>query len=193
MIELLTALSLSAIILVTLYPMIYSSVKEWKSMRSRSEKVQTVRAAMEAIEADLENAVPFAVKNFQGAENRLSFYTLMALEDSSEEAARRAVARVEYVWEDDGSGKKQLRRSWMAFVPEPHNGLLQGNDTFPSSISDFALSYASYDPARMHTSWKQSWNQKKAPDSVSVALTLEASGGDDALSLQQIIRIPRGS
>ncbi len=192
MVELLVALSLWGILLAAFFPTIRSSVKGWKAQKIRSENLQAARSALEKIEIDLRNAIPFAPNAFQGSENRIAFYALMKLGESAPETIRTAVGHVEYVWEKDASGRNILRRSWMAFVPEPQSVPLKGSDTFPAAISDFSLAYHSGGSGQQVSSWRQTWSQKHIPDSVRVYLSLNNSGKDDDLSFHQVVRIPRG-
>lgn len=193
LVEFLLAMGLSAVILSSVYSMLYAASRNWKNMKQRTQLYQSGRAMLESLENDLENAVPLSLVPFSGDPAALNFAAVLTLPAATGEEGipdRKALGRVSYSW-DERSGI--LQRNWEALLPEAVSFSQKGRQAFSAQVGDFSITYAYQDALRSPTSWEPSWSHGGGlPEGVKVRLVLTPPGGGQAVTLEKTVRILHG-
>jgi len=204
LIEVLLAMSLSAILATALYGLLWTGVGAWQRVRRRAELYQTARVVFERIETDLQNEVPLnggALKElfpFEGAQRRLAFPTALQVVDAAQAShERRAVGEVTYAWKNAENGRPaQLVRNWALLIPESSKDIQgRGSEAFPASVAAVSFGYPSHQnpPALPLIVWDGHWEElHKVPEAVRIDLTLKEPESGEELMLEKIVQIWQG-
>lgn len=195
LVEFILALGLSSAVMGALYSMVFGAARAWKANRRDAENFQTVRVALQRIEEDLQDAVPFGISPFAGSAQEISFIGKVELRGAGGSASRKALARIRYRWDQDQNGGFFLAREWKAFVPENGPWIVEGEEAFPDSISGVSFAYAYRKGNSFETVWMDSWNLRQIPEGVRVVLSLRGfgPGPENSSSFTKIIDILQGS
>lgn len=176
MVEFILALGLSAAVMGVLHSIVFGAARTWKANRADAESFQEVRVTLQKIEEDLQNAVPFGPSPFMGDAKEISLIARVELHGAGESSGRKALARIRYLWGKDQHGEVALLRQWKAFVPENGPWVVEGEDVFPSSITDISIAYAYRKESSFETFWLDSWRFRQIPEGVRIALSVSGFG-----------------
>ncbi|MDD3906286.1 MAG: type II secretion system protein GspJ [Candidatus Omnitrophica bacterium] len=180
-IELIIAVTIFAVIAVSIYSTFNAGIRVWLKTSPMIEENQSLRIFFGTVAADLKNAVAYYPKsetlakpvfgaeyegriNFEGAADRMSFITVIGVSDP-ETGFREELARVTYAYDKD---KKCLRR----LVATAAEGLNEDNARSSEILKDinekdFGIEYcykAKLSNTEYEYEWRDAWEEKNVQD-----------------------------
>lgn len=196
LIELLIALSIFAVVAVTLYSAFFAGVSVWKRSGDTSGSYQDISAVFDDIARDLKNAVYFSKDEesgyaFMGAPGKIAFMTLEERVGARMKPCRE-IARLSYYFDDtaDEFIKKRADISLgFDIVKAEKDVLLRG-------VEDFRFEYCYYsgDEDEPYI-WQDEWSDEDARIPRGIRITAVMNGvkrGDGASRITRVIFIPTG-
>lgn len=191
-IELIIAVTIFAIIAVSIYSTFHAGLKMWLKTSPMIEANQSLRVFYNTISLDLKNAIPYYAKantlskpqfggayegkiNFEGAADRMSFVTIIGVSDP-ETGLSEEPARVTYIYD---KAAKTVRR----LVAAKAEGLKEENSKTSDMLTDvdekdFGFEYC-YKNMISNTEyeyeWRNSWEEKNV-QKIPRAVRIKAGG-----------------
>jgi len=195
-IELLIALSIFAVIAVTLYSTFFAGISTWKRSGDNTGIYQDIRVAFDDIARDLKNMIYFTKDDesayiFSGTSEQVIF---MTLEESISEKTepQRELVRIAYSF-DNAKGD----------IVRETAGILLGFDTKKAekeillkNVEDFKIEYCYFsgdedDPYLWQEEWKD--EEVKTPRGIRITASLKGSKSSrEASKITRIVFIPTG-
>ena len=206
LIELLIALSIFAVIAVTMYSTFFAGISVWKRSGDNSGIYQDIRVSFDDIARDLKNMIYFTKDEesayaFVGMPQKVIFMTLDEYATESMEAGKEVV-KVSYSF-DDAKGELIKERSDISAGFDIEKAV---KETLLKNVEDFKFEYCyhSGDEEEPYL-WQEEWKdeEERIPRGVRVTAFFSAKGGSasggkgaksgiDASKTRRVIFIPTG-
>lgn len=189
LLELLLAISISALVLVSAYSGLRIGWMSYQRLDSQIQSYQSLRSAFFSFAKDLGNSFLFDASDdsrvaFSGAEGEMSFAALVRSKNK-EGLNYVEIAKVFYKFEE-----KNLLRAFIRGRDLFNPDLKPEYEVFLTDLTGFAFSYAAREPTGPSAlSWKDSWTDKTMlPAAVRLQLT-QAQKGSPPVTLLKSIRL----
>jgi len=194
LLEVLLAIGISAVVLTSVYSAFRVGWFSYKRLDSQSQILDSLRSSLNKLEKDLRNTFLFNGAAFKGAENEVSFITLIRVKDKegfSYVEAARAIYKLEGA---------NLMRAYLKNAEVLKQGAEPKFEPFLSDVSIFKFSYAKIDDSsgEPKLEWSGSFDAESEPEgsagipnAVRIELLLKPQGLP-ALSLKKSVFLPNG-
>lgn len=175
LLELLIAVTVFAIIAVSIYSSLGAGIRVWKRSSEAMSENQVLRLFFEMVSSDLKNAVRYYAvpgsdqKNFEAEPGKISFMALVAAA-SKESKAHAELARVVYYLDREKMAVcRKLATIRVGFDPEKAKAVELVTDV---EEKDFSFEYCyPADESRTSFDWKDGWeDDKNIPGGVRIKL-----------------------
>ncbi|MFH0840244.1 MAG: prepilin-type N-terminal cleavage/methylation domain-containing protein [Candidatus Omnitrophota bacterium] len=196
LIELLIALSIFAVVAITLYSTFFAGISVWKRSGDTSSAYQDIRVVFDDIARDLKDMIYFTKDGesayaFIGASDKVIF---MALEEyaSAQMKPAKEVARISYYFDAEKNEFVKKRA-----------GILLGfdiekaeEDVLLEGVEDFQFEYCYYsgdeeEPYLWQDEWKD--DEARVPRGIRITAVMNTiKSGADASKITRVIFIPTG-
>lgn len=196
LIELLIALSIFAVLAVTLYSTFFAGVSVWRRSGDNSGAYQEIRVVFDDIARDLKNMIYFTKDEessyvFVGAPQKVIFMMLGEYATESMKAGRELV-KISYFF-DDAKGELVRAEAGISLgfdIEKAEREVLLGK------LEDFKFEYCynSGDDEEPYL-WQEEWQDEdgKTPRGIRITAFLKnAPAGEKAAKVSRVIFIPTG-
>jgi type II secretion system protein J len=190
LIELLIALSIFAVIAVTLYSTFFAGISVWRRSGEGSDAYQDMRTAFDDIARDLKNMAYFtknkdSIYAFSGLSKEI---ILMTLEEGATEKMEpsREVVKVSYLF-DEAKGELNRRAAGIASGFDLKKA---GVETLLKGVADlkFEYCYDSGDEDEPYL-WQEEWKDENAKTPRGVRITASIKSGKMAKEMPKVTRV----
>ncbi|MDD5680592.1 MAG: prepilin-type N-terminal cleavage/methylation domain-containing protein [Candidatus Omnitrophica bacterium] len=195
-IELLIALSIFAVVAVTLYSTFFAGLSVWKRSGDGSDVYQDIRTVFDDMARDFRNMIYFTKDKesmyiFSGMPKEI---ILMTLEEGASEKMEpyREVVKVTYSF-DDTKGELIRQRAALAFGFDLKKA---EKEVLLKDLGDFKFEYCYYsgdedEPYLWQEEWKD--EDEKTPRGIRITAVLKnGKGGEEMSKITRVIFIPTG-
>ncbi|MBU4375978.1 MAG: prepilin-type N-terminal cleavage/methylation domain-containing protein [Candidatus Omnitrophica bacterium] len=196
LIELLIALSIFAVVAVTLYSTFFAGISVWKRSGDTSSAYQDIRVVFDDIARDLKDMIYFTKDGesayaFIGAPNKVIFMTLEEYASPQMKPAREVV-RVSYYFD---TAKEEFIKK-RADISLGFDIEKAEEDVLLRGVKDFQFEYC-YDSGDEDDPylWQEEWEDDEAriPRGIRIVTVMKAiKSGDEASEITRVIFIPTG-
>lgn len=202
--ELLVAVSIFAVIAVSLYSIFSGGIQIWKRQEKGFVYNHTVRLVFDTMARELRNAINYSqapqaataetqaemkLLKFTGEEKKLTFITLAGTE----------IEKVDYIFEETAQDKGQLRKKTV-FQKDGFKEEKQKDSILIQGLEGLSFEYVYKAPAGEDTLiWKDSWGKDiqtaapAIPAGVRITLSFPSAGEQPAEIFTKTVFIPTGS
>jgi prepilin-type N-terminal cleavage/methylation domain-containing protein len=179
LIEVLIVTAIVAMVSATISACLSAGIRAWEEAQRFGADERHALLAMEMIEKDIVNLLPFPDVGLSGVENQIVFATPPA------SFQLPAINIVKYFWDSDK--KAVYRKQWR--YPEDENPANQG-ELWIRNVNMFKIEY--YDCSSgvdSSVSWKPEWNSR-TNFPAAIRLMLAMGGSDKGIQLKRTIVLP---
>lgn len=190
LIELLIALSIFAIIAITLYSTFFAGISVWKRSGDNSDAYQNIRIVFEDMARDIKNMIYFTKDKesmyvFSGMPGEIILMTLK--EGASEKMEpNKELAKVAYSF-DDIKNELIRQEAGIAFGFDVKKA---GKEVLLENLEDFKFEYC-YDSGDEDEPylWQEEWKDENAKTPRGIRITASLKTGKNAKEMSKITRV----
>ena len=189
LLELIIAISLFAIVAVTVFSIFNSGIASYKKIDESLFILQNSRIILDRISQDLKNSFLFSqdLSGFIGGPNEVSFFCL--IEEYKENQLKKRYAHIYYSFNEDKIMRLCLKDK---DALKDKKELKSLEEPLAEDIKDLTFNY-SYFSDQKDVSWQDSWLEKeKAPLGVKINLTLFGPDKKRTYNFEKIVYISLG-
>ncbi len=184
LIEAVIVAGIFSVVGLTLLATFSSGLKIWQRVYKESSD-EDVAIFFEKFSYDLRNTVKYNSIDFRGSKIKVSFATFIK-KNSQFPGLSKGIGEVTYYW--DKKNKKIFRvLKNLNDIYREKEGTTQ---LLLNNIDDFRINYYSYNLKEKKYFWKEEWNTKDIPLSVSLYISLRYK--NSTFNYQRVVNIPLG-
>lgn len=189
-VELLIAVLIFSIIVVSLYSAFGVGLAAYKKGERVASVYQQIRLVLDSVGLDLRNSYKFSEDNsrFIAEEGKFSFYTLKSIKPVSG-ADNSQICRIEY-WQEEEKLLRQIFAGKLAFSEEPE----VSPDTLLDNLTELRIEFP-YQASEKGQAfiWQDFWQEPdKLPLAVKIHLEIDEPEAGRPIRLTKIVYIPLG-
>ncbi|MFH1201666.1 MAG: type II secretion system protein GspJ [Candidatus Omnitrophota bacterium] len=185
LLELLVAISIFSILILSVYSAFHTGMLTHKKVNSLSGLYQRARVGLDKMKEDLENSFPYTNQDarFSGQIQGMSFFSNIGYFQNQGEDLSQVLA-IEYRFND-----AKLKRISHFIYDEAE----LKEEELLSGIEELKFNYAFKNDQEPFYAWQEAWQIKEnIPQAVKIEFVLKSPGAGQGLKFERVVFIPGG-